>query len=545
MAWHSLILMLHSILEKCLCFQRMMLSSPMLVVYLLLMGYVHFEQSVNKSVSAGLHAAQNLQHETNNASFLEWLRGAEASDDSEVLTMTAATSIANASQFRIPPKLRGSWELQDTCHHRTCAGFTCDYWYNADPSRFTCARLQKHWGCDCTGCASCSRPKWKGGYIGAPLVRFSEVQYPNARCLDGSMAGIYWRQGDTKQFVVYFEGGGWCYAPDCYNATTDATLQNCRSRSKTYLGSSQRWPSRARQSWERGYLSEDCQENPVFCGWTVIYLPYCDGAGFVGDAEVGGLHFRGKAIVEAAISKAMDMGMRLAQKVVLTGGSAGATAVLHLADQIRDQLALGAGGEVLALPDAGFFLDVPDVSGKLCWQNQMRSVYELANACPNLHKGCRARYPHDPCKCIYPEYYADLIETPTFVVQSLYDTSEMWYTLVLKCCPPDLCGKKPRWPTCGKADMKRFNAMRDQHIHAWAPLVRKRGNGVWADGCPTHTQMEKLFTSKWYQVPMRSGRTMSHALQQWLHDRDKAAAGRDVWEDAPWPANTECAYYLR
>jgi len=378
------------------------------------------------------------------------------------------------------------------------------------------------------------------------LVMLSEEKFPLARCLDGSMAGFYVRKGSVSKTIIWLEGGGWCYAPDCEHVTNGSTLADCRSRSQTDLGSSRGWSQKAEDWFATGDLSKDCIENPVFCEWTVIAVPYCDGVGFAGDAEVDGLHFRGKAILHAVLTEATAMGLRESSQVVFSGGSAGALAVLHFADEVRDIINLPT-GEVVAIPDAGFFLDVPDVQGNPCWQAQMRSIYTIARACPNLQKACVLRHPADPCQCIYPEYYSDLVETRTFLVQSLYDTSELWYTLRLPCCPPGLC-EHSKWRTCtaGSLEMQRFMALREQHIRAWAPLVRRKGNGVWSIACLEHTMMWKWFTSSWYQVPGKSGRTIAQAVQTWLDRPDWRINenSTDVWEDVAWPHNEECAYYM-
>ena len=46
----------------------------------------------------------------------------------------------------------------------------------------------------------------------------------------------------------------------------------------------------------------------------------------------------------------------------------------------------------------------------------------------------------DSWRCMFEEYYADLIETPIFMVQSLYDSSEVGDTLDLSCNLDKLCG---------------------------------------------------------------------------------------------------------
>jgi len=50
--------------------------------------------------------------------------------------------------------------------------------------------------------------------------------------------------------------------------------------SKERLGSSKYWPDDVTFS---GLLSDDCIINPDFCGWSMVYIGYCDGASFAGN----------------------------------------------------------------------------------------------------------------------------------------------------------------------------------------------------------------------------------------------------------------------
>ena len=65
------------------------------------------------------------------------------------------------------------------------------------------------------------------------------------------------------------EGGGYC-----------ADEEDCIQRSYTYLGSSSTWPE---VIFVEGFLSDNCSENPHFCGWLMVFVPYCDGAFFAGN----------------------------------------------------------------------------------------------------------------------------------------------------------------------------------------------------------------------------------------------------------------------
>lgn len=325
-----------------------------------------------------------------------------------------------------------------------------------------------------------------GSSSAADLIKLDDS---TARCLDGSAGAYYWREGkDPSLVLVFMEGGGWCYDPANY-PTQEGTISDCRSRSQTSLGSSRSWASK--RSFDEGMLASDVSTNPVFHNYSLLYMPYCDGTSFAGNVSgtVSGLFFRGLQILEATFVHAMQhTSFARASRVVLSGGSAGGTAVLWHADRIARLLTTtrqlgdvergkrGRGGssvEVLALPDAGFFLDLPTWQGVDVWPAQMRSMASVSNSYSSLHAGCLAKYAAEPERCLFPQYYAELIETRTMLVQSLYDSSELWYTLMLDCCAGSCSG----YPTCktGGTERSQMFALRQQHIDAWRPLVNRSG----------------------------------------------------------------------
>lgn len=360
-----------------------------------------------------------------------------------------------------------------------------------------------------------------------------EARFPDARCLDGSMAGYYFRKGSVNKYLVFFQGGGWCYDSNCGNPSVAGTIQDCKFRSRERLGSSRKWPSSS--LWKAGMLSSDAVENPVFHDWTLVYLPYCDGTSWSGNAEVDGLHFKGKAILDATVQQLLSAsGIQRAEQVVISGGSAGASAVFFHADALAHSLQLAA-GEVLALPDAGFFLDLKDKDGINCWPAQMRSLFDVANGYDSLHAGCLARYPSEKWRCMFPQYYADLIATRTLSMMSLYDSSELSCTLRLNCSARG--GKLPR---CAGAELQLFKAMRDDHIKAWAPLAAKLGSGVWSPSCITHTMSQWHFTDSEWEVPAGSGNTQAAVVARWLA-KDGSRQRFNFADAVEWPDNSPCS----
>jgi hypothetical protein len=156
--------------------------------------------------------------------------------------------------------------------------------------------------------------------------------YPRAKCLDGSPGAYYsYRQENVDKWIVYIEGGAWCFTPT-----------GCAGRALTSLGSSTSYiKSFARDKGHGGnpvliggITSANCTVNPTFCRHNVAFIKYCDGASFSGsNSEVGpdGLHYRGFDTLTAILTdlKAKHS-ISDATEVLLTGGSAGGMSVRAL-----------------------------------------------------------------------------------------------------------------------------------------------------------------------------------------------------------------------
>ena len=183
-----------------------------------------------------------------------------------------------------------------------------------------------------------------------PLVRVNltaGLQTFNARCLDGSPPALYVRPGDSR-FVVYFQGGGWCYSHG-----------DCARRSKGPLGSSLQYPATKLGSALGGILSPDPQANAEFAAATAVWVPYCDGGSYSGDsaeATSDGLWFRGRANMRAVVSELLENhGLASASLVLIDGGSAGGLTTLLHADFFGSLLPADVATRFAAIGDAGWF----------------------------------------------------------------------------------------------------------------------------------------------------------------------------------------------
>jgi hypothetical protein len=168
--------------------------------------------------------------------------------------------------------------------------------------------------------------------------------------------------------------------------------------------------------------------------WNAVYLRYCDGASLSGDKDtatvVGNttLHFRGRAILDAEIESLLnERGMSNATDVVVSGCSAGGLATFLHCDHWAEAITRATEGhaKIACMPDSGFFLD-EDRGPK--YGSKMRNVFHFQeSSAAGLNAACFAAHAHtgDPEKCIFAQWSSAHIKTPTFPLQSIYDS---WQT---------------------------------------------------------------------------------------------------------------------
>ena len=250
----------------------------------------------------------------------------------------------------------------------------------------------------------------------------------NAKYLDGTPALYYHRKGTgtgANKWFLHQQGGGWCY-----------DLDSCVSKSNGSLGSTK--ADKNSSSLNSGYTSLDPKINPLMYNWNSVEIRYCDGASVPGDKATPTvhqnttLHFRGRAILDAEIKSLLEeRGMNKATYVVVSGCSAGGLATFlhcdHWASAIEAATKENGNGaaKVVCMPDSGFFLDedrAPQYGSKMrnVYQFQESSTAGLNEACVEHHSAT-----NDTEKCIFAQWTSAHIKTPTFPLQSQYDS---WQT---------------------------------------------------------------------------------------------------------------------
>lgn len=121
-----------------------------------------------------------------------------------------------------------------------------------------------------------------------------------ARCLDGTVSGYYFEKAtqssDNSKFVFYLQGGGECDNEDA-----------CKSQLETAHGSSTYFPKTSDSDyWYLG--SGNCADNPEFCTWNHVNIPYCSQDLYSGQRtevseETFGLYFSGHLILSSILDE--------------------------------------------------------------------------------------------------------------------------------------------------------------------------------------------------------------------------------------------------
>ncbi|CAI5965097.1 unnamed protein product [Closterium sp. NIES-64] len=283
----------------------------------------------------------------------------------------------------------------------------------------------------------------------------------NAKCLDGrppSPPGYYFRPGfrnGASSWHIHLPPGGWC-----------SSLSACANRSTTFLGSSK--PERQKDSPYSnasyaylGILSTGPYVNRAFRNWNLVVPIYCDGGGFQGTAgwvkvnNSFGIYMDGWNGVKAVLADVKELrGMQSAERVLLSGQSAGAETVLMQYKHMREYVSMAkdhqanprqsAGAQTVltlcehmreyapnaktikCLMDSGSFTDSNDRYGQPFFQRMASDIVALhkftgSTKCAQAHSATYST--SERWHCFFPQYALPFIprSLPLFVINSLFD----------------------------------------------------------------------------------------------------------------------------
>ncbi|VAH70366.1 unnamed protein product [Triticum turgidum subsp. durum] len=297
-----------------------------------------------------------------------------------------------------------------------------------------------------------------------------------------------------------------------------------------------------------GILGSDQLQNPDFYNWNKVFVRYCDGASFSGDAEGRAqdgstLHFRGLRIYQAVIDELMEKGLANATQALLTGCSAGGLATILHCDDFSARFSLNV--SVKCLADAGFFLDVKDISGKRSFWSVYDGVVHLQNVREVLPKDCLTN--KEPTECFFPAELIKSIRTPMFILNSAYDSWQIRNVLVPVSSAPDKpwSSCKDNIRNCNSTQIKVLDAsvslgFRNTMVGAFKVVEYKEDWGLFIDSCFTHCQ--SLYGISWNSEisPRLGNKSIAEAAGDWYHGRSQGE--KEI--DCEYPCNPTCSGQL-
>ncbi|XP_038053007.1 pectin acetylesterase 11-like isoform X2 [Patiria miniata] len=344
-----------------------------------------------------------------------------------------------------------------------------------------------------------------------------------AYCLDGSPPAYYFRNATSEEhhnsWIIHLMKGAWCYD----NA-------ECARRSATALGSSRKL--RPKKLFG-GILSSSFTVNPDFYDWNVAVVNYCDGASFSGDREdpvisnKKKMYYRGSRVLNAVINYLLkSAGLQRADRVILSGDSAGGLAVLLHADRVSRMVPKNTSFKAMA--DGGFFLaNEADTSGKTQWKSAMENVYQMQQIEGGLDKDCLLAKEKNKSECFFAQHTYPYLTTPVFVVNSVYDSWTLKNILGVRCRPSK----------CNEKDLGVIEKHRRTFLQRMDQVNRYDKNGMFLTSCYAH--LLTCVDSPWMTYKV-AGRTAREAFADWYYERTTPAETRDVDCDSNLTCNPTC-----
>ncbi|CAN1299211.1 Pectin acetylesterase 8 [Linum perenne] len=355
----------------------------------------------------------------------------------------------------------------------------------------------------------------------APITYVKSAVSKGAVCLDGSPPAYNFDKGygtGINSWVVQLEGGGWCH-----------NVTSCLARKNTRLGSSLKMGDQLAFS---GIMSNRRGFNPDYYNWNRVKVRYCDGSSFTGDVQAvnpaTNLHFRGARVWLAVMEDLLAKGMKNAENALLSGCSAGGLASILHCDSFRALLPMGA--KVKCLSDAGYFINVKDISGASYIQSYFNQVVTLHGSAKNLPLSCRRKL--KPSLNVIGE-----VRTPVFLLNAAYDSWQIKNILA-----PSDADPHGSWNTCkmdinncSPLQIKTMQAFRMQFLKTLSKSSNSTARGLFVNSCYAHCQTE--FQASWYMAdsPVLGQTKIAKAVGDWFYDRKSFQK-----VDCPYPCNPTC-----
>ncbi|XP_066387455.1 pectin acetylesterase 9-like isoform X2 [Miscanthus floridulus] len=275
-----------------------------------------------------------------------------------------------------------------------------------------------------------------------------------------------------------------------------------------------------------------------FYNWNRVKLRYCDGGSFMGDSIYTNsstvLYFSGQRIWDAILTDLLGKGLARAEKVLLSGCSAGGLATFFHCDSLKERL--GGTVTVKCLSDAGFFLDLSDISGNNTIRQFFSSLVSLQGVHKNLNMDC-LNSTDNAYLCFFPQFALPNIRTPFFILNSAYDVYQFHHILVPPSSDPrghwSHCKSDPG--ACSTPQIATLQGLRSAMLSSLKQFESKPKAGMFINSCFAHCQSELQDT--WFapNSPLIDNKKIVEVVGDWYFER-----GAAMEIDCAYPCDSTC-----
>jgi len=334
------------------------------------------------------------------------------------------------------------------------------------------------------------------------LLEVPEGLYEGGKCMDGTVAGYYYSQpstGSSDVWVIFLEGGGGC-------GTEDDCDQFATKKNGTF-GGSERW----KQKMQPGGLMSSSEKRNPFHNAHHVYVRYCTGDMHAGSVSTPtnttwNYTFDGHLNVKAIVHHLSKVNVNTmgaaaqAKRVLLSGSSAGGKGVFFNCDFLQSYLTqLGSSASVSCSPMASWFWpgfnednpEDPDATPTPwpAWSAGQLGPGLGPGASPltvqqyYLPEACVADRSDEPWKCLSAHVMYPYIQRPMFVIQDMYDTSQIHAEGQLNLPKSEVFTQQEReFIAYFGQSMRKSTKMVEQHPKG------KQGDGLFLTSCYAHGQ---------------------------------------------------------
>ncbi|GJP51882.1 hypothetical protein CLOM_g11006 [Closterium sp. NIES-68] len=178
--------------------------------------------------------------------------------------------------------------------------------------------------------------------------------------------------------------------------------------------------------------------------------------------------------------------------------------------------------------DAGFFLDTPDIHGRLTWRESVQRLFKFHRMGAGIHPACQRAHLKQPWKCLLPQYNLPFVRTPVFVVNSLQDEIAVKMTFSSPLIDGTVRIQKcmDRSPLCPLQYRTALQLYQARLLRSVLAIQRaKRRQGVWFESFLMNSSAHcTAVYGDWVGRVDVLGRQLPRVLEDWFfHGRPQAA----------------------